>query len=146
MARSPKSVDRLLSDRPILKTIRRDVEAQEALLTLVRQCLPDDLVAHCLAARMHDRRLILHTDSPVWATRLRYLSRQLLSVMRHAEPALRDINVRVLIPRSASPRQQNAARKSDTAAAIIHECARFTKQASLRDALERLSRALKTHG
>lgn len=143
MARSPKSVRRLLLDKPTLKFLDREIAAQQALLIELRQCLPTDLGSHCVAARISDHRLTLHADSPVWATRLRYLAPQLLTAMKHAYPRLSEIKVRLRVERHTQPRKTATARKSDVAAAIIHDSAADTKQAPLRDALLRLSHAIR---
>ena len=144
MARSPKPVRHLLKEKPTLRRIGHELETRSTLLADMRQCLPAELAAHCLSAGLRDGTLVVHTDSPVWATRLRYLAPQLTSVMAHEHPALREIKVKVAIEDNRRPRQHNAANKSDLAAAIIHDNARHTKQASLRNALMRLSRALKS--
>ncbi len=144
MARSPKSVRHLLQDKPTLKRLERELCAQRNLLADVRQCLPADLAVHCIAAQLRDNTLVLHTDSPVWATRLHYLAPQLRSVLNSEHPALREIKVRLFIERTTAPKQPNAAHKSDVAAAIIHDSAAYTKHAPLREALIRLGRALKS--
>jgi hypothetical protein len=143
MARSPKSVRRLLKDKPTLKFLELEISAQKALLENVRRLLPDDLADHCVAARKRDQQLILHADSPVWATRLRYNSPQLMSLLQTTNPSLREIKIKLVLPRSDTRRRLPGARHSDFAAAIIHDSAEDTKQPQLREALERLSVALK---
>ena len=145
MARSPKSVRHLLKDKPTLKLLELEISAQKALLAKVRRLLPDDLATHCAAAQLHGPQLVLHTDSPVWATRLRYLAPQVLSLLRSDFPSLSEVKIRVLIPRPAARPPRRPARKSDVAAAIIHDSALDTKPEPLRDALLRLSEALKRH-
>jgi len=49
----------------------------------------------------------------------------------------------LVLTRSVSRRKLPGARHSDFAAAIIHDSAQDTKQGQLREALERLSLALK---
>jgi hypothetical protein len=142
-ARSPKSVRHLLKDKPTLKLLELEISAQKALLTEVRSLLPADLAGHCVAARVHDRQLVLHADSAVWATRLRYLAPQLLSLLQPRHPTLREIKPRLLHGRAPRPARRRPARRSDGAAAIIHDSAQDTKQAPLREALIRLSEAVK---
>ncbi len=143
MARRPQSIRRLLKDKPALKMLELEISAQRALLDHVRQLLPQDLAAHCINAQQRDHVLIVHTDSPVWATRLRYASVQLIGLLQQRYPELRAIKTRLLPPRPPPRRRPPAARHSDAAAAIIHDNAQDTKQPQLRDALERLSLALK---
>lgn len=143
MAHSPKSVHHLLKDRPTLKLIASEISAQRALLEQVRALLPGDLANHCVAARLRDQQLTLHADSPVWATRLRYLTNQILGLLQSDHPSLRGIKIKLLLTRAAPAPRHRVAHKSDVAAAIIHDSAQDTKQPQLRDALQRLSRALK---
>lgn len=143
MARSPKSVRRILKDKPTLKFLELEISAQKALLENVRRLLPADLAGHCVAAQKRDQQLVLHADSPVWATRLRYAAPQLLSLLKSSQPSLRGIKVKLVLNRSVSRRKLPGARHSDFAAAIIHDSAQDTKQGQLREALERLSLALK---
>jgi hypothetical protein len=143
MARSPKSVRRLLQDKPTLKFLDREIAAQGALLTQIRQCLPPELAAHCVNAQLHESRLTLHTDSPVWATRLRYLAAQLISVLKHGHPGLREIKVKLLVERHSPPQHREPAHRSEVAAALVRDSADDTEQAPLREALLRLSNSIK---
>ena len=143
MARSPKSVRHLLKDKPTLKILGLEISAQRALLQRVRRLLPADLAPHCLAAREHDGRLILHTDSAAWATRLRFMAPQLQRRLEGELPDVRGITVRLLLQQPARAPRHRSVHKSAVAAAIIHESARDTKQPQLREALIRLSRTLK---
>jgi hypothetical protein len=143
MARSPKSVRRLLQDKPTLKTLDREVAAQRELLTQIRQCLPPELAAHCLNAQLRGARLTLHTDSAVWATRLRYLATQLISVLKHEHPGLREIKVKLLLERRSQPPRHAPAHRSEIAAALLDDMAGDIEEAPLRDALLRLSRSIK---
>ena len=143
MARSPKSVRHLLKDKPALKLLELEISAQKALLEQVHKLLPADISRHCVAAQKRGQQLILHTDSPVWATRLRYQAPQLITLLKSGHPSLRGVKIRLNLTRSPPRRRLPAAQHSDIAAAIIHDCAEDTKQPELRDALERLSLALK---
>ena len=142
-ARSPKSVRHLLKDKPTLKLLELEISAQKALLAEVRSVLPEDLAAHCVGAQLRDRQLVLHADAAVWATRLRYLAPQLLSLLQIRHPALREVKTRLLHPQLPRAPRRHPARRSDNAAEIIHHSAQDTKHAPLRDALLRLSKALK---
>lgn len=144
-ARSPKSVRHLLKDKPTLKLLELEISAQKALLAEVRNVMPEDLAAHCVAAQRRDCQLILHADAAVWATRLRYLAPQLVSLLQTRHSSLREIKIRLLRPQSPRPLRRHPARRSDNAAGIIHDSAQDTKHAALRDALLRLSKALKSN-
>ena len=146
MARSLKSVRHLLKDKPTLKILELEISAQKALLAEIRRLLPGDLADHCVAAQLRGRQLVLHADAAVWATRLRFLAPQLLDLLRPEHPSLGEVRVKLLIPRPERGRPPRIARRSDAAAAIIHDCAADTKHLPLREALERLGRALKPKG
>ena len=142
MARSPKSVRRLMKDKPTLKFLELEISAQKALLENVRRLLPGDLADHCVAARKRDQQLILHADSPVWATRLRYNSPQLISLLQPSHPSLREIKIKLVLARSDHPPQRFQAhvipisqlQLSTTALQIPsnHSCARHWNASALR--------------
>jgi hypothetical protein len=142
MATSPKSVRRLLKDKPTLKHLELGISTRAALLAEVRRLLPDDLAGHCSAAQLDGHLLTLHADSPAWATRLRYLSAQLRSLMRLNHPALTEIRIRVIVSRQPPAARKRRVQKSAEAAQIIHDSALSTSPGPLREALLRLSRAL----
>lgn len=143
MAHSPKSVRHLLKDKPTLKILELEISAQKVLLAEVCRRLPGDLADHCLAAQQRAQQLILHVDSPVWASRLRFLAPRLLELLQAQHPDLREVRVKLLVPQTPRRRPPQTARRSDVGARIIHESASDTKHPALRDALERLSLALK---
>lgn len=142
MSHSLKSVRHLLIDKPTLKSIERETAAQQTLLAAIRNLLPADLAAHCVAARLAGDRLVLHSDSPVWASRLRFLSNELRSLLQQDCPSLRDIKIRLFPASPNRERHRNPPHYSHAAAADVTETARHTEDPDLRDALERLARAL----
>jgi hypothetical protein len=143
MARSPKSVRQLLKDKPSLKSLEREIRARGALLDQIRRLLPADLALHCRAAQIREGLLVLHVDSPVWATRLRYLAPKLLSLLRPDHAALTAVTVKVLMERESCGPRHRPAKRSAVAASIIHDSAQDTKHPQLRAALERLGLAVK---
>lgn len=144
MATSPKSVRHLLKDKPTLKHLERGISARQTLLAEVLAHLPTEVVPHCLSAQIEGARLTLHSDSPAWATRLRYFSNQLRSLLEPTHPALREIRIKVLLTRAAGrPPPQRKPYKSALAAEIIAASAGDAASAALREALLRLSRAVK---
>ena len=145
MAHSPKSVRHLLKDKPTLKRLDAEIRAQSALLAIVRRHLPGDLARHCVAARCDGERLVLHTDSPVWASRLRFLSAELRSLLKTDIATLREVKVRLSPARTVAPRPRRPARRSARGAEIVGESAEHTPSAALGEALARLARRLKPH-
>jgi hypothetical protein len=144
MAHKPKSVRHLLKDKPTLKRLELEISAQKALLGEIRALLPGDLAPHCVAARARASQLLIYADSPAWATRLRFLAPQLTSLLQSRYPTLHQARVKLLISRGARAPRPRKARHSDAGARIIQESALNTNESGLREALLRLSRALKT--
>jgi len=142
MTHTTPSIRQLIHLNTTLKALADEASAQQALLGELRQQLPDALAKHCSAARLRDGRLVVSMDSPVWATRLRFASPQLLGSLRQRHPTLKAIEVKVAIARLNPARPRSKARRSTVGARIIHECALETSEAPLREALLRLSRVL----
>ena len=143
MAHSLKSVRHLLQDKPTLHHLEHETNAQRALLAEIRRLLPGELAAHCVSARLHGERLVLHADSPVWASRLRFMSAELLSLLENGDRSLREIKIRLLPTRGQGTKRTHPARRSQTAGDIVAESAQHVESAPLRRALQRLSRTLK---
>jgi hypothetical protein len=143
MTRVPKSVRQLLKSKPALKQLELEISAQKALLSDIRRHLSGELAPHCLGAQIKRDRLVLHTDSPVWATRLRYSAPQLASLLQETHPGLREIKVRVLISRQPRRTRCPSAHHSDVAANIVRSSAGDIEQPQLREAMMRLSRVLR---
>ena len=143
MAHSLKSVRHLLQDKPTLNHLEHEINAQRALLAEIRRLLPGELAAHCVSARLHGQRLVLHTDSPVWASRLRFMASELLSLLENRDRSLREIKIKLLPARSPGTKRRAPARRSHTAGDIVADSAEHVESAALREALQRLSRTLK---
>jgi len=143
MAPSLKSVRHLLQDKPTPNRLEHEISAQRALLAEIRRLLPGELAAHCVAARLHGQRLVLHADSPVWASRLRFMSAELLSLLENRGRSLREVNIKLLPNRGRRTKRPVPASRSQTAGDIVAESAQHVESTALRQALQRLSRTLK---
>lgn len=143
MARSLKSVRHLLIDKPMLKTLAAEISAQRVLLDRVRRLLPGELAPHCIAARIDGQRLVVHTDSPVWASRLRFMSAELRMLLENDFPALREVKIRLLPPIGVRPRTEQTAQFSDIAAGTVQSAAEGIADPQLQAALQRLGSRLK---
>lgn len=142
MAHSIKSVRHLLKDKPTLNHLEHEISAQQALLASVRQLLPGELATHCIAARLDGTRLVMHCDSPVWASRLRFMATELRSLLQNDLAALREIKVRVLPQRRAVARRRRPARRTRVGATVVGDSALCLPASPLRNALLRLSETL----
>ncbi len=103
MTRKPQEVSRLLEENHHLGHLFRLVAQQQALLASIRSHLPPPLDQHCRHARIRDRELILHVDSPAWHSRMRFHAPALLQALRPKAPHLERVKVRVLQPLAPSP-------------------------------------------
>lgn len=81
------------------------------LSTLLRQHLPDPLREHVWVAGVDDHCLHLITDSPMWATQLRYQQRELLKHIQY-NPALKLSKISITVsPMAAPPHPQRKAQR-----------------------------------
>ncbi len=137
----PRTVNQLLHSGPTLRELHRRLDAQERLLGLVRGLLPEPLDRHCLAAQQQRGRLLLHTDSSAWASRLRYLSRDLRAKLRDKGILVQKVEVRVFIDSPARRRPPGRrCHLSRDSARLIEATADEIRDADLRAALKRLCR------
>ncbi len=101
--------------------------------------LPSGLSAHLTAAIAHDQVLVLFTDSPAWATRLRFAAPGL----RAALGGFREVQVRVVPAAGAPPCAKDSSRQkahlSAEAAEQIRIMAATISDPDLRQALNRLA-------
>jgi len=146
MAAKPRRINQLFQQQSALKSLYAEVQQQQQLLALVRQTLPPNLAEHCCEARLRGTVLTLFTDTPVWASKLRFITPRLLSELRSQFPGLASISVKTQVAqrrRPVRPRRKNAARHSDRAAATVDDGADSVTSPALRFALKRLARALR---
>jgi len=141
----PRRVQQLLAQNDTLKTIYLQTQQQKKLLAEVRKTLPSQMARHCSAATLNGTVLTLLTDSPVWVSKMRFQSPNLLTALRSQHPGIASISVRCEAPLKPGPQNSRrpAARHSDRAAAWVDSSAGDIENPALRSALLRLARALK---
>lgn len=92
MIARPLSVHHVLeSNRQLAELLQRAREIRRSTEQVRRQ-LPPDLAGHVTAAQFEEGRLVLLTDSPVWASRLRFAEPGLRASLNHVG----EIKVKVL--------------------------------------------------
>jgi predicted nucleic acid-binding Zn ribbon protein len=143
MTRKPKSVRHLLKSKPNLRRLELEISAHKVLLDRVRQALPADLAGHCIFAQLHGSRLLVHVDSPAWATRLRFMAPQLAGVIGGERPPT-EVRVRLLVDNARRSPRPTPARRSDYAADVVADSAIGVEDRELQEALLRLGRRLRT--
>lgn len=135
-----RSIGDYLKRRTLKGPLAR-LRALDALLSAVRQALPEPLAGHCVGAVSQDRQLVLFADSPLWATRLRYAAPILLEGLGAAARGFREVRVRVMLPPagSAPPAPPPRALPAEVAR-LVEETAAGLEDRALGDALARLAR------
>ena len=73
----PRPINQLLATGTVPDLIAHARQLQ-SLSTALRRCLPADAAPHVQVVRWSDGQVTVQADSTAWATRLRYLSPQLL--------------------------------------------------------------------
>lgn len=96
---SVRSVKDILAAGPHAQLLAQSGLNNE-LLTLVRKYLSGPTSLHCVNAQIQHDTLIVHVDSPVWASKLRFQLGQLLKNLRRESSlnTLQQIQLRVLPP------------------------------------------------
>jgi hypothetical protein len=114
----------------------------ERLSRTVRDRLPAALGQHCRLANVTRQTLIMHADSPAWASKLRYYCPQLLAELCQIPDfgQLNDFRIKTVPPEHLqSPRQTAARHLPASAARLLRATAAVTPSSPLRDALLRLA-------
>jgi hypothetical protein len=123
---------RLVNQARVLKTL------EEFLLEL----LPADLNTHCRLLAIREDTLVLAADSPVWASRLRFHSPQLLKQLNHTQSVkLRTVQIRVRPPEPFIPdeRHKTSRQRSKNSTAALQQVAQAISDPGLKSALLRLA-------
>ncbi|RME32489.1 MAG: DUF721 domain-containing protein [Gammaproteobacteria bacterium] len=142
--------DRLKRTTSLQQAIKRSTVLSSLLshgrrLERVRQelarLLPPELDGRWGVANLRDGELVLYAVSPAWATRLRFLSGELLRALAELEPGVRRIRVRVCMP----PAGEREVRRTGPAlsrrsASMLEEVASGLEHEGLRVALQRIAR------
>jgi len=95
---NPRRLSSFLEQGSQTGHIARMLRQQRRLLKEVRALLPPPLARHCLHARISGDRLVIHVDSPVWSSNLRFHARTLVRQLGKQAPNLKRVSVRQLFP------------------------------------------------
>lgn len=139
-----RSVDQLIASNAALRELSEALARRDDLSRRVRRALPADLAPHCVGAALDGRALRLLADSGSWATRLRYLARDLMGILADDGLVVSTVEVRVL-PRDAREERgaDRAPVRSEGAATCLEQAAECVGDGELRAALQRLGRRLR---
>jgi hypothetical protein len=146
-AKSVRSVRDILASGPHAQLLAQNGLNNE-LLGLVRKHLSGPSSLHCVNAQLQHETLIVHVDSPAWATKLRFQLGSLLPRLRKAPSldGLQQILVRVL-PSAENKSPGNvpaSARLSEESAEMIRNLASAITDDTLRASWLRLAKNTKS--
>lgn len=90
----------LNSETGVLGNLIQQIELLKILNQNLTSFLDSPLNAHCTVANYANDIMVLHTDSPVWASRLRYILPQLLNFMQDqcGLVSIKTIRIKVMPP------------------------------------------------
>jgi len=96
---------------------------------------------HCRIANYANNTLTLHTDSPGWAAKLRFITPDILNFMRNNchLSEIKTVRIRIMIPDTKPVKTSKHLALSQTTAGHIKEVASSMSDEGLRQSLFRLS-------
>ena len=102
----PRHFKDLLGDTTLARLTRHAKRLQRATEVL-HACLGAPANAHCVVANVRDDVMVIHTDSPAWASKLRFQVGTLQRQFKQQEgfTALRTIHIKAF-PASIAPAQR----------------------------------------
>ncbi|WP_456412343.1 DUF721 domain-containing protein [Thiolapillus sp.] len=139
MTKKPRTVSNVVTNSEQLGHLARMLQQQQSLLEQIRRLLPAPLGQHCIHARISGARLILHTDSPVWGTRLRFHAPQILQATRDQAPNLSKLDVRIHLSSNIRPARKPLGSLPEKTATLVSQLADSIDDEAIRAALKRLS-------
>ena len=142
MKRRLSSINDYLGKGSVIQKLLSKSHEQQVLLRQVRSQLPAPLNEHCVAAVIKARRLLIYTDASIWASRLRFSSRDLLRQLAGNGINLEKITVRVMLSKSPPKHAKShpARQLSTENADMIRQTADGISDPALRAALRRLGK------
>jgi len=147
MANDPVSCARIMGSFAPLQRLQNEIAEQQRLLRRVRSLLPGNVREHCVAAVGSAEGITLYSDSPVWASRLRFLAKGILDALQRQDHPARQLRTKVLI---ASDRGSGARKRrrmeplSPETSRMLADVAATLDDPGLRSALGRLARHRRT--
>ncbi|VAW89150.1 hypothetical protein MNBD_GAMMA17-2197 [hydrothermal vent metagenome] len=111
------------------------------LSALTQSCLPPLLQGHCQAINVRGKTLILQTESPAWASQLRFYMPAMLSTLTHHQcNYIKEIHIRIKPVSAQSPANtRHKMNISSQSAILITSLAETTPYSQLRQSLLRLA-------
>lgn len=129
------------ADRHLASNLLQRAQLLQAMTFSLRQYLPAPLAEHCWVAAPRERTLVLVTDSPAWATQLRYQQQEILKLLNSEfRLQLNRLRIRIGAPPPAPRPPAAGPRLSRQGAAVLEAAAASIGDPELSAALRRLAR------
>lgn len=141
MARSIPHASRFLQHSGPLAPLLAEISRAEALLRAVNRCLPPPLDTHCLHATLHEGALTLVTESPVWASRLRFFAPEISRALSADYGRISGCRVRVRPQVVAAEHRDGRPTLSQATVDHLLQAAAGAQDEAIAEALRRLARA-----
>lgn len=126
-----------------LAAVQGRLGQQQALLQRIRNKLPPELAHHLLHCVADRNKLVLYTDSAVWASQLRFYKQAVLDATQAAEHPCDKMLVRLADRMEANPRSPDKAQlPSAENIALLQKSADELGDSQLQQALRRLGATL----
>ena len=126
--------------------LKKRAQELNRLTLMLRNELPPEVDGHFSVANIRDRTLIIMSDSPVWATRLRQLGPQIVTILQNnGRKNLLHIQVFSRPPNSPSVRPPEPAPGpeksiSSQSRQLINQTATYIEDENLREAMLKLAK------
>ena len=139
----PAMLNRLLTERgSTLASLFAHAQRLARIQSELHARLPAALASHVTVANADDATIVIHTDSPAWAARLRYQIPAILDIAREycALASVQNIRIKVKIPAVVSDPPAREPVLSDRARRALLQSAEATDDPELQASLRRLAR------
>jgi hypothetical protein len=137
--RGPETLSTYIRNATVTTTVARAhalIAIERRFFALIENPL---LPAHCRLANLRDTVLVLETDSPAWATRLRYSAPEMVHRLAAGDfPPVSEIRIRVRPPEAPTETTRRATLSAESAA-HLRSAAAAISDAPLAAALRRLA-------
>jgi hypothetical protein len=136
-----RTIKQVITSHSALTALGRQLSNQQALADQVRALLPSPLNSLIRAAVLETRTLSLFVDSPVWASRLRYLAPELIRQLKRQDLIIDQVRTRIVPEsrRKRSSHEQHQLLLSEQSAELLRKTAATLTDEPLREAMLRLS-------
>jgi hypothetical protein len=139
-----RHVRRYLRGTDAVAALLNELQRRDELLQRIRGAVPEALRSHCKQVSLRDGVLKVLVDSPVWVSRLRFLSPQLVDDLRKLDLVVDDCRVRALPEEALVPAESREAATFSPPAAANHltQAADVIADPELASSLRRLANSL----